>query len=356
MSTTISPIADIRAGVPGYTIVITDPTFFLTTAKLLHQINASIRPIVPKVSVTHTTTAEGIPKWHIFIPESVIAPDACYAHSPIDEFCRNLSLVAAAAFSDRSHSAKTEVCQSGYVPAYTVTESGQRRSTRIAAKTKVWLPGFGKQLCCEAQRDRSLSAKYNPPLATATGTGGGCAPPTPPIPALPSYAPAGVTDPDGCFFITQKGAQCKRKRAPYDCVCGQHAVLGNRPKDAPLPCPPGHILHPEPAHIPDDIVTAILSDLETATSEVSIEKNLTQEMVTKILASMNTILSINPTITHPIVFENSHPSHKHIHTLHGHAQRIHDCYIGSKIFQQNFSVQFLVANIRALKRLLPRFL
>ena len=191
--------------------------------------------------------------------------------------------------------------------------------------------------------------------AAEASTGGGSAAAAP-VADLPSYAPAGVTDPTGCFYIimkgAQKGSQCKRKRAPYDCVCDQHAVLGKRPAGAPLPCPPGHTLHPEPAHFPADIAASILPKL-------LYYDNLSQELVTEILAAVNTVMSMNPVITHPIALQYSHHSHTQFQKIQAWAQALHDNYIGWKItrtIQQNQAVPVLLLSIRVLRRVMNDFM
>ena len=334
----IMAIADTHAGIPGYTVTITDPYETLTEDYLRSRINTCFGQITPHLTVTtSTSTTDGTPKWHIFVPESVIAPEACYAHSPIDDFCQSLCGVipmSQMAYSGgRAAPATTAAATTDPIPAYTLTESGHRRSTRIAAK-------------------------YAPPLEATTGGRSAHSVDVSPHASVPTKTN------NQCSFTTQKGTRCKRKCVPDSTVCHQHeydlAVQEHKAKKASVPKPTTNdTLHPEPAHIPDDLVTAILSDLETATSELPLEKNLTEEMVTEFLASMETVLTINPTITHPTVLEKSHPTHTHIRTPHTLTQRIHDNYIGwrrTKTIKESDAVKALVTDIQEMARLLQQFL
>lgn len=276
----ISAIADTHAGILGYTVTITDPTTksgqnysallsrpddTLTKTYLLRQISTSIVPITSHLTVTHLTATDDTPQWHIFVPESVIAPEACYAHSPIDDFCRKLNSViprSRLAFPGIAASATTTTDP---VPAYT----GRRRSTRIAAK-------------------------YTPPLespAPAGATTGGVSAHSVDVsPDVSVPEPTTTTKPNNrCSFTTRKGIRCKRKCVPDSTVCHQHeydlAVREHKAKKATVPKP-----------TTNDILHEILSNLDKLTD---IPSQSAEEVINRLLHIETLIVNLKacPTAT-----------------------------------------------------------
>ena len=124
---------------------------------------------------------------------------------------------------------------------------------------------------------------------------------------LPPYAPAGVTNPNKCFYIyPSTGNQCRGNQAPYDCVCVHHKH--KRPAGAPIPCPPGHVLYPDPPVI-DAALEAEARELwKIARRDLMTLK--TNPVWPRIVEIYETIAAANPRITHPVVLEYSHPYHR----------------------------------------------
>ena len=143
---------------------------------------------------------------------------------------------------------------------------------------------------------------------------------------LPPYAPAGVTNPNKCFFVyPTTGKQCRRNQAPFDCVCDHHA-FSDRPAGAPIPCPPGHVLYSEPT-----VIDAALEAEASALWKVA-RRNLmdlkTSLVWPRIVEIYETIAAANPHITHPVVLQYSHVSHRYL------AQRLRVIQEISKCIEQ----------------------
>ena len=150
-----------------------------------------------------------------------------------------------------------------------------------------------------------------PPPSPVAATAAATAPP----PILPAYAPAGITKPTGCFYVYPKsGLQCRFKPEPHDCVCYHH--VSNRPTGAPLPCPPGHTLHPEPVGIPRALRLLVA---EKATQLYDHSKSghdwttlRDSPLGDEIQDYVRQIHSLNPDLSDPTVLRYSHDSHRRL--------------------------------------------
>jgi hypothetical protein len=251
----------------------------------------------------------------------------------------------------------------------TYTMEGNRRSARLAAtKTSVSSPPPPvKRQIPLADRPAGASA---PPTETATA-----AETKPSVGALPSYAPAGCTDPlpkagqnlsatlrgpTGCLFITQKGTQCKRKPAAHDCVCDQHADMGKRPRGAPLPCPPGHTLYPEPIKMSKNLRELALECVEEIITTLTTEDRRVQvrfrddDTIPDMTIFIDHINHANPTMTHDLVRKYSHPSHtmlEKIADLSARCSRTLACW-RNKTMGQDGAVKHILLIAKELKPLL----
>jgi hypothetical protein len=170
---------------------------------------------------------------------------------------------------------------------------------------------------------------------------------------LPDYAPRGVTDPTRCFALTLKKTQCQRKPAAYDCVCSFHKW--ERPKGAPLPCPPGHIHHPEPAHFDKEIAARMVVDLETARtmarSVSTLRTDAANQLLRKIYGDLIAATAGNPEITHPLIWEHCHVSHRWIASWKKEMEEIisyHNCWM-SGVIEQNTAMQAICRGLREMK-------
>jgi hypothetical protein len=171
--------------------------------------------------------------------------------------------------------------------------------------------------------------------------------------ALPAYAPRGVTDPTRCFAITLKKTQCMRKPAAYDCVCSFHTQ--ERPAGAPLPCPPGHIHHPEPAHFDKEIGARLVVDLETARtmarSVATLRTDEANRLLRKIYRDLIDAIAGNPEITHPLIWKYCHPSHQWIASWKKTMEEIlsyHNCWM-SGVIEQNTAMQAICRDLREMR-------
>ena len=192
-------------------------------------------------------------------------------------------------------------------------------------------------------------------LATPATAGGGSAIPTPalPPPALPPPAPAGITKPTGCFYVYPKsGLQCRNKPEPYDCVCYHHVY--DRPVGAPVPCPPGHKLHPEPIRLPTPYRQFVISAAKEIKDLCAYGRDWTSlrdsELGEEIRRYIDIIDHQNPHISHPVALKYSHRSHMTLVSLVAFAHRLADTFADWKAGRilQNQAVATIRADAHTL--------
>ena len=137
----IFAIADRCNDQTGYTFTVTflDPTTTMPQGRWLHDrlhglLNTTFSPAIETTDNT----------WTFFLPDSIIAPEACYSYSPSDQLRRNLTDAFATLFAGRHQ--RTSRAQPKPTPTVvvdlddSVTEVadiyGPRRSRRLAKARK----------------------------------------------------------------------------------------------------------------------------------------------------------------------------------------------------------------------------
>jgi hypothetical protein len=146
----IFAIADRKDDQTGYTFTVTflDPTTAQPATRWLHDrlhglLNTTFSPAIETTDNT----------WTFFLPDSIIAPEACYSYSPSDQLRRDLTDAFATLFSGRHQRTRRSQPTPTVHLDDSVTEVddiddlattfGPRRSRRLAkaAKARNGLPG-----------------------------------------------------------------------------------------------------------------------------------------------------------------------------------------------------------------------
>lgn len=140
---------------------------------------------------------------------------------------------------------------------------------------------------------------------------------TDPLAAADTWSHRGyrfVAGPSPCCLLIcpSTGLQCRRKPAKYDYLCAFHEF--ERPAGAPLPCPPGHTLHPEPVDFPAETRAAIAAAATEALRCITPQSLLATAAIDTLPGLIAPVVAANPTLTDPTVLRYSHPTHRALQT------------------------------------------
>lgn len=152
----------------GYTFTVTflDPAIAPPQVRWLHDRLSAIlnRPVTPPIDVTDDN------RWTFFLPDAIIAPEACYSYSPSDQLRRDLTDAFAILFAGRQQRTTRRVHQT-QTPTVQLDDSvtevadidpatsyGPRRSRRLA-KARNGPPSDGQKDDTKSQKSRKNQSR-----------------------------------------------------------------------------------------------------------------------------------------------------------------------------------------------------
>ena len=147
-------------GTEGYTFTVTfqDPADMPQGRWLHDRLSAILHTAVsPAIEVTDDN------RWRFFLPDSIIAPEACYAHSPSDQLRRDLTDAFVTLFAGRQQRTRRSQPKPTVQLDDSVTEVtdiyGPRRSRRLAAKARKGPPGNDQKDDTNSKKSRKNQSR-----------------------------------------------------------------------------------------------------------------------------------------------------------------------------------------------------